>query len=115
MIPKLQQRGVFLQHAGDLHLDLVPQRLALGQEERPGEGSGQKIRGGGRGGGGGGGADQAHLVVYLQLLQRGVVLQRLDQGQDSRPRDEVGLHVQALQRRVHSQHLRHCLKKHQTL
>lgn len=110
MISKLQQRGVFLQHAGYLHLNLVSQRLALGQEERPGEESGDKICGGS-----GGAADHAHLIVYLQLLQRGVVLQRLNQGQDSRPRDEVGLHVQALQRRVRSQHLRHCLKKHQTL
>lgn len=29
MISKLQQTGVFLQHAGDLHLHLVAQRLAL--------------------------------------------------------------------------------------
>lgn len=29
MVAKLQQRGVFLQHAGDLHLNLVAQRLAL--------------------------------------------------------------------------------------
>lgn len=112
MISKLQQRGVLLQHAGYLHLNLVSQRLALGQEERPGEESGQKICRGSRDGGA---TDHAHLIVYLQLLQRGVVLQRLNQGQDSRPRDEVGLHVQALQRRVHSQHLRHCLEKHQTL
>lgn len=56
-----------------------------------------------------------HLVVYLQLLQCGVVLQRFDQGQDSCPRDEVRLHVQALQSRVHFQHLSQSLKKHQTL
>lgn len=58
------------------------------------------------------GADPTHLVVYLQLLQCGVVLQRFNQGQDSRPCDEVRLHVQALQSRVHFQHLCQSLKNH---
>lgn len=61
------------------------------------------------------GADPTHLVVYLQLLQCGVVLQRFNQGQDSRPCDEVRLHVQALQSRVHFQHLCQSLKNHQTI
>lgn len=58
-------------------------------------------------------ASPTHLVVYLQLLQCGVVLQSFDQGQDSCSCDEVGLHVQAFQSRVHFQHLCQSLKKNQ--
>lgn len=61
------------------------------------------------------GADPTHLVVYLELLQCAVMLQWFNQGQDSPPRDEVRLHVEALQSRVHFHHLCQSLKKHRTL
>lgn len=54
-----------------------------------------------------------HLVVDLELSQCGVELQRLDERQDSGSSDEVGLNVEALQRRVDLQHLGQSLRRSQ--
>lgn len=50
-----------------------------------------------------------YLVVYLDLCERVVISQCINQSLNSYPGDEIGLHVQTLQYLVYLEHVTECL------
>lgn len=51
-----------------------------------------------------------YLVVNFNLCQGFILLQRINQCQNTRPSDEIGLYIQTLQCFVHFQHICKCLR-----
>lgn len=93
VVAEAQDAGVVLQHGGDLHLHRVSQLLPLwgGQSGVRRLAARRRLA--------------AHLVVDLQLHQRGVARHGFDDGLHAVSGDEVGLDVEALQAGVLLEHL----------